>query len=80
MSRSDLFSFKRTCLTKIDANMVSAFVERLHLETSLFHMPFGEMSITPDECLVFFTCPSGASSRALNLSLKKLNLNLLMTT
>ncbi|KAI5381249.1 hypothetical protein KIW84_UN0886 [Lathyrus oleraceus] len=45
---------QRTSLNKIDTNLVSAFVERWHLETSSFHMPFGEMSITLDDvaCLL----------------------------
>jgi len=30
----------------VDANLLSAFVERWHPETSSFHMPFGEMTIT----------------------------------
>ncbi|CAK8536571.1 unnamed protein product [Lathyrus sativus] len=43
-----------TSLTKIDTDLVSAFAERWHLETSSFHMPFGEMTITLDDvsCLL----------------------------
>ncbi|XP_050875405.1 protein MAIN-LIKE 1 [Lathyrus oleraceus] len=54
LSRSGLASLQRTSLNKIDTNLVSAFVERWHLETSSFHMPFGEMSITLDDvaCLL----------------------------
>ncbi|KAI5408338.1 hypothetical protein KIW84_054241 [Lathyrus oleraceus] len=54
VSRSGLSSLQRTSLNKIDTNLVSAFVERWHLETSSFHMPFGEMSITLDDvaCLL----------------------------
>ncbi|CAK8534695.1 unnamed protein product [Lathyrus sativus] len=54
ISRSGLASLQRTSLTKIDTNLVSAFVERWHLETSSFHMPFGEMTITLDDvsCLL----------------------------
>ena len=54
VSRSGLSSLQRTSLNKIDINLVSAFVERWHLETSSFHMPFGEMSITLDDvaCLL----------------------------
>ncbi|KAI5388925.1 hypothetical protein KIW84_074546, partial [Lathyrus oleraceus] len=33
VSRSDLSSLQRTSLNKIDTNLVSAFVERWHLET-----------------------------------------------
>ncbi|XP_073223572.1 protein MAINTENANCE OF MERISTEMS-like [Cicer arietinum] len=32
-----------------DAGLISAFVERWHRETSSFHLPFGEMSITLDD-------------------------------
>ncbi|KAI5426758.1 hypothetical protein KIW84_032253 [Lathyrus oleraceus] len=54
VSRSGLSSLQRTSLNKIDTNLVSAFVERWHLETSSFHMSFGEMSITLDDvaCLL----------------------------
>ncbi|XP_058760152.1 protein MAIN-LIKE 1-like [Vicia villosa] len=54
VSRSGLASLQRTSLTKIDVNLVSAFVERWHVETSSFHMPFGEMTITLDDvaCLL----------------------------
>ncbi|KAI5386771.1 hypothetical protein KIW84_073064 [Lathyrus oleraceus] len=54
VSKSSLSSLQRTSLNKIDTNLVSAFVERWHLETSLFYMPFGEMSITLDDvsCLL----------------------------
>ncbi|CAK8565403.1 unnamed protein product [Lathyrus sativus] len=54
ISRSGLASLQRTSLTKIDTNLVSAFAERWHLETSSFHMPFGEMTITLDyiSCLL----------------------------
>ncbi|XP_058746752.1 protein MAIN-LIKE 1-like [Vicia villosa] len=51
---SGLASLLRTSLTKIDVNLVSAFVERWHVETSSFHMPFGDMTITLDDvaCLL----------------------------
>ncbi|KAI5413924.1 hypothetical protein KIW84_058173 [Lathyrus oleraceus] len=54
VSRSGLSSLQRTSLNKIDTNLVFAFVERWHLKTSSFHMPFGEMSITLDDvsCLL----------------------------
>ncbi|CAK8541521.1 unnamed protein product [Lathyrus sativus] len=54
ISRSGLASLQRTSLTKIDTNLVSAFAERWHLETSSFHMTFGEMTITLDNvsCLL----------------------------
>ena len=54
VSRSGLSSLQRTSLNKIDTNLVSAFMERWHPETSSFHMPFGEMSITLDDvsCLL----------------------------
>ncbi|CAK8563330.1 unnamed protein product [Lathyrus sativus] len=54
ISRFGLASLQRTNLTKIDTNLVSAFAERWHLETSSFHMLFGEMTITLDDvsCLL----------------------------
>ncbi|MCI36315.1 serine/threonine-protein phosphatase 7 long form-like protein [Trifolium medium] len=52
----------------VDVNLLPAFVERWHAETSSFHMPFGEMAITLDDvsCLLhlhiwgeFYTPPPG---------------------
>ncbi|KAI5396362.1 hypothetical protein KIW84_062532 [Lathyrus oleraceus] len=57
VSRSGLSSLQRTSLNKIDTNLVSAFVERWHLETSSFHMPFGEMSITLDDVACILHLP-----------------------
>jgi hypothetical protein len=57
----------------VDANLLSAFVERWHPETSSFHMPFGEMTITLYDvaCLLhvpvrgdFYDQPSGLSEEA----------------
>ncbi|CAK8535105.1 unnamed protein product [Lathyrus sativus] len=56
VSRYGLSSLQRTNLTKIDTYLVFAFVDRWHLETSSFHMSFGEMMITLDDvsCLLHF--------------------------
>lgn len=42
-----------SCVT-VNHVMLNAFMERRHTETSLFHLPFGEMSITLDDvsCLL----------------------------
>src|ERR1051325_2673328 len=54
LGNSGLSSLQRTSLSRIDQHLVSAFVERWHPETSSFHMPFGEMTITLDDvsCLL----------------------------
>lgn len=64
-------------MKKVDPNLLSAFVERWHPETSSFHMPFGEMTITLDDvaCLlhlpvrgIFFTPRSATMEEAAALA------------
>jgi hypothetical protein len=45
---------EQTSLKKVDPQLISAFVERWHPETSSFHMSFGGMTITLDDvaCLL----------------------------
>ncbi|KAK2358491.1 protein MAIN-LIKE [Trifolium repens] len=51
---SGLTPLQRTSLKMTDPNLISAFVEKWHPETSSFHMPFSEMTITLDDvaCLL----------------------------
>ncbi|GAU50041.1 hypothetical protein TSUD_187960 [Trifolium subterraneum] len=51
---SGLKWLERTSLSKVDPQLLSAFTERWHPETSSFHVPFGEMTITFDDvaCLL----------------------------
>ncbi|GAU10087.1 hypothetical protein TSUD_419910, partial [Trifolium subterraneum] len=51
---SGLKWLERTSLSKVDPQLLSAFTERWHPETSSFHLPFGEMTITLDDvaCLL----------------------------
>ncbi|GAU10693.1 hypothetical protein TSUD_424240, partial [Trifolium subterraneum] len=51
---SGLKWLERTSLSKVDPQFLSAFTERWHPETSSFHLPFGEMTITLDDvaCLL----------------------------
>nr|XP_012571297.2 uncharacterized protein LOC105852157 [Cicer arietinum] len=46
---SGLLPLSSAYLTMVDAGLVSAFIERWHRETSSFHLPFGEMTITLDD-------------------------------
>lgn len=46
-------------LTMLDASLLYTFVERWHLETSSFQLPFGEMIITLDDVYVLFHIPIG---------------------
>jgi len=43
-----------TSYSLIDHGLICAFVERWHEETSSFHLPFGEMTVTLDDvvCLM----------------------------
>ncbi|GAU49002.1 hypothetical protein TSUD_382710 [Trifolium subterraneum] len=54
LDESGLRWLQRTSLSKVDPQLLSAFTERWHPETSSFHMPFGEMTITLDDvaCLL----------------------------
>jgi len=44
-----------TSYSLIDHGLICAFVERWHEETSSFHLPFGEMTVTLDDvaCLLY---------------------------
>ncbi|GAU23699.1 hypothetical protein TSUD_304740 [Trifolium subterraneum] len=54
LNDSGLKWLERTSLSKVDPQLLSAFTERWHPETSSFHLPFGEMTITLDDvaCLL----------------------------
>ncbi|KAK2438685.1 protein MAIN-LIKE [Trifolium repens] len=54
LNNTGLCWLERTSLKKCDPSLLSAFVERWYPETSSFHMPFGEMTITLDDvaCLL----------------------------
>lgn len=43
------FQNLRESLEVLDRSLISAFVERWHSDTSTFHMPWGEMTITLDD-------------------------------
>jgi len=54
LGATGLFWLKDSSYNQIDHDMLSAFVERWLEETSSFHLPFGEMTITLDDvfCLL----------------------------
>lgn len=49
MEASRLGSLVATCYEEVEKGILSAFVERWHRETSSFHLPVGEMTITLDD-------------------------------
>ena len=49
-----LLEFADCSLTMLDASLLSAFVERWHPETSSFHLPFGDMTMTLDDVDALF--------------------------
>ncbi|GAU44356.1 hypothetical protein TSUD_296830 [Trifolium subterraneum] len=61
LDESGLKWLERTSLSKVDPQLLSAFTERWHPETSSFHMPFGEMTITLDDvaCLLHIPVRGG---------------------
>nr|XP_012573898.1 protein MAIN-LIKE 1-like [Cicer arietinum] len=54
---SGLNPLQRGSLKMIDNNLIYAFVERWHSETSSFNMPFGEMTITLDDVVNLLGLP-----------------------
>nr|XP_004506523.1 protein MAIN-LIKE 1-like [Cicer arietinum] len=54
---SELRHLQRCSLHMIDGNLISAFAERWHTETSSFHLPFGEMTITLDNVMSILSIP-----------------------
>ncbi|GAU37421.1 hypothetical protein TSUD_395400 [Trifolium subterraneum] len=57
LDESGLKWLERTSLSKVDPQILSAFTERWHPETSSFHMSFGEMSITLDDVACMLHIP-----------------------
>ncbi|GAU45982.1 hypothetical protein TSUD_401220 [Trifolium subterraneum] len=57
LDESGLKWLERTSLSKVDPQLLSAFTERWHPETSSFHMPFGEMTITLDDVACLLNIP-----------------------
>ena len=49
LRRTGLGWLQDTSYTIIDHGLICAFVERWHEETSSFHLPFGEMTVTLDD-------------------------------
>lgn len=56
-----LLSLVDCSLTMLDVSLLFAFVEKWHKETSLFHLPFGEMTITLDVISSLFHFPMPCS-------------------
>ena len=54
LGATSLSLLQDTSYSQIDHNLISAFVERWHEETSSFYLPFGEMTVTLDNvsCLL----------------------------
>lgn len=55
----ELLDFAHCSLTLIDAPLLTAFIERWHKETSSFHLPFREMTITLGDISSLFHLPIG---------------------
>ena len=49
IQNSELFSMCNISYKVGDKGLISAFVERWHVETNSFHLPIGEMTITLDD-------------------------------
>ncbi|XP_058784748.1 protein MAIN-LIKE 1-like [Vicia villosa] len=52
-----LLDFVECFMTMLDAPLLSAFIERWHPETSSFHLPLGEMTVTLDDVHSLFHLP-----------------------
>ncbi|XP_057442184.1 protein MAINTENANCE OF MERISTEMS-like [Lotus japonicus] len=59
VERSGLYPLVRCSYVETDPGLISALVERWHEETSSFHMPFGEMTVTLDDVSALLHIPVG---------------------
>lgn len=57
LQQAHLFELDITPLGNINHELISAFVERWHSETSSFHMPWGEMTVTLDDVSALLHLP-----------------------
>ncbi|XP_026454010.1 uncharacterized protein LOC113355159 [Papaver somniferum] len=57
IANSGLDDAAENSMLEHDRVAISAFVERLYPDTDTFHMPFGEMMITPDDILEILRLP-----------------------
>lgn len=66
VANSGLANAAENSLLEHDRVAISAFVERMYPETDTFHMPFGEMTITPDDVVQILNLPDQGTAVKFN--------------
>lgn len=74
---SGLYSLLKCSYEMIDKGIISAFVERWHRDTSSFHLPIGEMTITLDDVSSLLHIPITGAFFSVNVFNKDEGANIL---
>jgi hypothetical protein len=57
LQTSGLANLLQCCYKEVERGLIAAFIERWHYETSTFHLPVGEMTVTLDDVAAITKLP-----------------------